>query len=544
MQRSTQQVSNLNKITEFNHALIYCFQAETSLAYPPEDQFNTSCHILGQYEDMAMAYDYAQQVLARIRRRGVANVTPTQVLEWINQIHGRVAATMAADYRAAGFPMVAGQYSRDIQQIRWRCSTEVQTVLKLYLAKQSPYDATLIVMQAHGVNGVMANVLLKLLDELRSATINLLPTDLHDTPHTQNLIQRFVEDRLVALSMRYHADQLTMKQRQAVDHVVKICLPPEKMPQAMQEFAEQFVAAWQRCDPNDEDQICRLAYNAFKGVTEIHPYFNCNGRTATCWMNVILRAMNKPSILLRLPGERDNASSAYSQAIAGINTQPELFIRHVQSRIRDALDAPYTNSAAAAGFAKRMEVSGYIDKIQRQFPQYLLAPAFTKILEKVADEIELELGRPLEIKADDYECQLGVATKIVASLAPLYQVLLRQTQSVVQRTYTESEQTAIVAKLEALTGLDKDKWQCYKTAGLTVLYRLGNPESSLKRANEIAAALNETGALRAKVQINYGSTMLRLEGIHPEKLNDVDSLRLESVQQEQSTYTAAAGMSQ
>ena len=523
MLRTTQQL-NLDSLTEFNRALVCCFEVENSLHIAPGDMLNIAQHRLNQYKDMATAYDYAQQVLAEIRdSKGIANITPAQVLEWINQIHSRIAATMAADSCAAGTRVVAGEYVKD-QVIRWRCGYQLQSVLISYLRNQCSQDTMRKAIRENGIDAAMQKGLLKLLPKLRSDWTGQFK--------------------------RYHAGQLTIQERQALEHIMKICMPPERVPQVMQAFAVQFVDAWQGCDPNDEDQVCRLAYLAFREITEIHPYFNCNGRTATCWMNIVLRTMNKPSILLRLPGERDNAFSAYCQAITGINTQPELFIDLVKQRIRDAVGAPYTNSKAEAVFAKRMELSWYVSQILRQFPSYPLAPAFNELTNQADAELELGLEQLLiDSEADVYHCQLIAATQMVALLAALHMGLLKQSQPIVQRVYTEAEKKAIIAKLAALTGLDENKWRCYKTAGLTVLCCLGSngkdasdPESTVNVAWKIANALNKTKALNAIVKLNKadGLPVLCLDNINPNKLNVVESLGLENVQQEQSIFASAA----
>lgn len=546
MLRSTQHLS-LDKITEFKPELISCFAPESSICVPSTDALNTSRHVFGQFRDMFHTYEYAQdEILPAIRRIGLAHITSTQVLEWINCIHRRVAASMAADGKSADLLTVAGEYTK-VQVVRWRFGLQVARLLRLYLIDQLPRDIDLLQeTEKLGMDRSLVKRLIQLLIKIRDDETIQLPEDPRGSSFRSNLPEHDGSDVIEKLCVQYHANRLTKAEKEATDHALIICLPPERMTQAMHEFADRLVADWQRCDANDLDQICRLAYIAFKGIAGIHPYFNCNGRTATCWMNIMLRTLNTPTILLRLPGERDDSSSAYSQAIDHIDTRPELFIAHIKQRIQAEKNTPYTDSLAAELVTKRMEVSEHIAAIQLQFSQYPLASYFHELVKKTEEQTKLEVD-PEEVKANNNIFYTPWASKMAASLAALRQTLLRQTQSVVQRTYTDAEKAAIVAKLTALTGLDSDKWQCFKEVGLTLLYRFdsdgkdaSDPESKLRNAEKIAADLNNTGALMAKALFNYRTAVLRLENIHPEKL---ESFKLENTEQHQASSCAAAAAS-
>jgi len=94
------------------------------------------------------------------------------------------------------------------------------------------------------------------------------------------------------------------------------------------------VDRWQKCKPKDYDAIAELTSYAFLSFTKIHPFFNANGRTFTCVLNIILVSLGHPDILLREHEERDDPDSSYSQAIEKIRTEPELLTQHILNRMQ------------------------------------------------------------------------------------------------------------------------------------------------------------------------------------------------------------------
>ncbi len=91
----------------------------------------------------------------------------------------------------------------------------------------------------------------------------------------------------------------------------------------MDAFADQMLARFAKCNPENLDQVSEFLAEMFYQLTEIHPYANANGRTALAMVNIFLRYFNLPSILLRHPGEKDDKKSAYSEAIAQLDKTRE-----------------------------------------------------------------------------------------------------------------------------------------------------------------------------------------------------------------------------
>ncbi|MDD1443834.1 hypothetical protein MEO93_26505 [Dolichospermum sp. ST_sed3] len=82
------------KREEFNNALIYSFEAESSdnSLKGSEDFEDTVAHVVGQYKDIASACEYAQNViLPTIRESGLSEIN---LSKWILEIHARIGNTL------------------------------------------------------------------------------------------------------------------------------------------------------------------------------------------------------------------------------------------------------------------------------------------------------------------------------------------------------------------------------------------------------------------------------------------------------------------
>lgn len=122
------------------------------------------------------------------------------------------------------------------------------------------------------------------------------------------------------LSSAYNLGQLSTTEKNIVDKIVKVCMLPPHIPEAMNQWANETITQYHNCDPVNLDQVCDFLTNTFYKLTEIHPFGNANNRTATCLMNIFLRSLGYPSILLSYPGGRDNKNSQYQKAFAEIDS--------------------------------------------------------------------------------------------------------------------------------------------------------------------------------------------------------------------------------
>ncbi|MBA2709754.1 MAG: Fic family protein [Tatlockia sp.] len=172
------------------------------------------------------------------------------------------------------------------------------------------------------------------------------------------------------LAVAYLNNKLTIEERNLVQKIAIICMDPEEIPQAMIEFAENTLADWKACNKKDKKAVSEFLAEMFYQLTEVYPYGNANGRTATCVKNLFLRTIELPSILLRNPGDRDLENSPYSVAINLINQTRKPLAEHIYQRITVAENEPFSNLKLEESVALRCGFVKKIQQLQLKFPQY------------------------------------------------------------------------------------------------------------------------------------------------------------------------------
>lgn len=326
----------LDNLTEFNPFLVYGLAPEASLKETilgdrftllPDHLFHTA----GQYQDMFNAYLYIQnEMLPEFRKTGLANLTVEQILKWMDHIHKRIAATVIDDMAIMCPDIKSGEITK-LMINRWHAGMAMQTDFAEFLIN----SMTLKELQdKYKTRFTKSDItaFAKLLKKIRDdETIENFPDQ---EIHFKNDSPNYISDKtFMKLGAVYNKNLLSPEDKTLVLKFLKICPHPSTYPAARIKFAEGLLKQWQSCDPNNIDQVAKLAFHAFYGITDLHCYPNGNGRTATAFMNFILRSFNKPSIVLRTPNDRSDPKSTYSVGIEKIDTHPELMIEHIKNRI-------------------------------------------------------------------------------------------------------------------------------------------------------------------------------------------------------------------
>lgn len=551
----------LEQITQFNPALIYGFDPEGSFYFSNPRSVTYLHHSAGQYQDMFNAYLYAQEViLSTIIKEGLQNITADRLIEWLNQLHLRIAATVAKDFK-----LPAGEFSKQ-QVFHWYQGSKIQLILIEFLSgtlstaeelayliheldlmsevrdkfihllnSQKKSDTNEIsdkltvitLLEAIGMGKDVADKFLRLMLRVCEDPSIEVPKEYLSYPANSVRIRGYLT--FEKLAVQYHSDKLTVEEKSIVDEVVRICTSPRKNHQAMKDFAEELLIAWKKCDHRDIDQVTQLVYTAFPGITKIHPYFNCNGRLATCLANIILISLGKPSILIRNPNERDDPNSSYSQAIANINKTPELLFQHLKNRIKEAeINGGYCDVTLKEIILARVEMNDIILAIVKKFPGYDINKFYVNML----NEGTKQIGELKENSSyDENKRALHGLRYSVKSLQNLFNALSQQqvqkeklqASVAITRQYSDKEIHAIIKKLEVLTG--ESGWAAYKTNGLTILLTLNNETM----ARQLVTALCGTNAMHAVLKWTAESQkpkkpVVLLNLINPEKLEEVQSL--------------------
>ena len=498
---SDEKTFNLTEIKEFNPGLIYGFEPEASIQGLDLGSIEHLFHVVSQFQDMYNAYLYAQnQILSVIRKEGIAAVSNEQLLIWINQIHKYIADTLAQDHKVS-----AGEFTKT-QILRWHPNdTMIPLIQCLFVGIQPSGLDIKAELKAMKVDPSTVEKFIELMRKVsQDQTIQLTTQQIQDLPPSTNPLGRRIQQALYKLANSFHMDKFKNQELEVINKIVTICPVPSSLPELMQTFSKELLTKWQKCDPKDIDQVAELAFFAFFQLTEIHPYFNCNGRTATCLLNIILRSLNYPSILICLPSERNNEKSQYRQAIDNIKTQPQLLTNLIKTKL--TADSAYEDQGLAQTICKRIEfrqkliqlteyltvkslnkyysqwnklTQGQCQPIYDQIDLYLkskdsmLEP---NILEKY-NALMIKYNRPQITNFSISAIKNGVACFCLETYLPQAESLRQKLASdkkttpvssisvspVIKRQYSLEEKNTIVKKLKSLTG--QTDWKKYNNNG-------------------------------------------------------------------------------
>ena len=315
-------------------------------------------------------------------------------------------------------------------------------------------------------------------------------------------INRIVLDRMFdALFSDYRQGVLDKQQRSALEAVLTICKPPEELPALMRNFAEAIATRWQKCNPKNLDEVAQLAKDIFFGITDIHAYFNGNGRSAIAMTNLFLRSLGHPDILLRHSNEKNDPNSSYSQAIKLINQEPQRLVDHIKQRLRAARKSnPTVNPLKVQIIELRVALGQKLRAIEKLGPDFDLQRQYNHLSDSpkatlLAQQIESHLYNQAEKSAN--RCIIEMLNLQIAALSKWYddlnQRIAQQRSQTVSKKYDSAEVKKIKQNLISLTGIGEG-WNCYNTNALTILLHV----ASLEQANDTAKKLSATNALQAE----------------------------------------------
>lgn len=488
---------NLALLTEFNSSLVTCFDPEGMPGYTEDDAdkldyCNTSAN---QHEDMLAAYLYAQQaILPSIRKNGIEAITTSDLIGWLNGIHARIAAELGVIHGAK-----AGEFAtKDV--IRWQYNTTTGNILSSFCCDLINTTHALALLIAEGVERPLATSILKIATKKRHEARSNKAIMAHRDPKNP----KWMGD--ITLTLIYDALNKNLFSKEETDDInqfVKFCIPHEKMPAAMQAFAEKLLARWKCTRVENMDELCNLLYFAFYELTEIHPYFNGNGRTATCLVNIILRSFDQPSILIREPHERDDKSSLYSRTIQSLSSQnpnPALFAELVKYRLTQTKEhGVYKNTTLDALIPLRVKIA----RLRSKIAAISSAKKEQEIHHAIIEQTKEELVAYMNKHGFGYSDTMSLFANNL--LLPIYEARLRELENQMSnnvvrfnptaKTYTAQEKSALADMLAGLSAYDQ--WKIYqKNGALVALHTVTNDE----QGHSLIATLKKTGTCDAILQ--------------------------------------------
>lgn len=336
---------------------------------------------------MLNAHLYGQNViLPEIKKTGIDKLTAEQVLGWLHALHARIAKTLIFDMDEKNSE--AGKFThREI--IRWHYGSQMQHELLAFFANRRNMNPDILRRYAEE-NGIEFSHLIKFVGLLEKINAN---KNIRISANEKKFLAKeggvgkgyFMG--IPKLGYLYHNKKLSPEELEIIKPFIKFGTHPTNISKATLKFTQELLEKWKRCDPNNPDQIAELAHFAFYNLTEIHPFCNGNGRTATLLMNIILRSLGKPSILMRNPGENADPDSSYSRAIQFIDTRPQLLMNHLKARIMER--KPYGNPLKQEQTLCRVKTAMCMRTIERYFPEFNLDEFYRNTLTKQGEPAQL-----------------------------------------------------------------------------------------------------------------------------------------------------------
>lgn len=367
---------DLSLLKEFNPALIYEFQPQdaSSERYSDHEQnfADYTVYLAAQYEDIYLAYQYLQDVVLPIlRKTPIEQLTIQQIMNWLDEIHLRIARTMQLDMVELGHTDIFAGRNCPVQLYRSVSGFNLENTIKLYIVKVISADEFYNICDSYDIDSQEVADLIALLINIADRNVELGPDEKEVAAKNKIHLGDLIFLKLTSL---YHSNKLTSREIDTVEKIFKIKHPPSKLQSIKEKYASDLLVKLKKCSRDDRDSIIDLCHFVFLGITSGHWYFDANTRAATCFMNLWLRYFDFPSILMRNPEDKNNPNSSYSKAINNINKQPMLLFKHIDSQLKIAEDArkkgTVVNQTLSHTLIHRVRIKNILLKIQLLFPSY------------------------------------------------------------------------------------------------------------------------------------------------------------------------------
>lgn len=480
----------IEDLVEFNPALIYGFEPESSHKRlgGSEALIDVLVPEAGQHQDMLEAYLFAQStILPFIRAHGFTAVDEKLLLEWIKTLHAFIGKTLmeegvnkSGEYALEPVMRWHNGFAISFEFIKFisgkhECKTKEK--LASYLEQYFELDIK---------DGIaFINLLLKLQEDktiqLGEIELKTLET-LKKSPYLSGL------KTMHTLYAAVNKKLLSTEDKIVSDKVVKICIYPSEIPAAMQHFAQTTLKKYRACDKSDLKQLSQFLAETFYQFADIHPFGNGNGRVATCFINILIRSFELPSILLRHPGDLKNKGSLYSIAIEKIDHTLVPLQELIMKRIIDAQKELFSDKILEKIISLRVALSELIKRIHNKYP--------TCDVDSFKDEIDLMPSLFLSSHNEIIIYQLSALITIAAQHEKNLDEACKKPAVIfaLQSKLGKKEIDQFFLAMETLSG--KKGWKINQAKGLSTWIEL----PTLEEATPLKKMLQESDLM--KVSLN------------------------------------------
>lgn len=479
------------KLQYFDPRLVVEFIPESLINQPADLQhYLVVIYSLLQLGDLYRALDYAEkEILPNLKKENLSKLTPEKLLDWIKSLHSYTSATLALDTQNAK----PGEYVT-LPIGRWAKGVLFKDELIAALKKPT------------GLNELLTKYDLQhLVIPLTKLFKRLKKDDSIAVPNTEiqevmgQLDPETFRAWLMVQKMAYFTYQnlFSTKEINVISQIVKIGMPPDKISDAMNRFVHELHKALIKCSGKQEEVI-KLVSFAFKELTEIHPFFNANGRTATILLNLILGAFNFPSIVFRTQEEAEDPHSTYNRAINLIAKDIGFLEKHIEIKLNTAMKSniKYIKESLNNRIIQQKDVYDLVSNLLQLNQKNLNNDAFN--IDAVYKELLNQVQEKWRNNTKDIKLPVTLTTEVCFE-------------------FTSSQQ--IIKELARITGYSN--WKSNKKNGLKIwLTGLNKVESEA-----VISQLSPYDAMKIRLEKSKGTedpivwieqpSLLRLEKIPP-----------------------------
>lgn len=364
-------MKDMEKLTTFSPALVYGLIPKASRqALAGSDSFqDTLFHSVMQYEDLLKGYLYAEtDILPKLKSVGSDKITSEQLLAWIMVLHQKISKHLLDVWSRE-----SGVYS-DEAILRWHHGSLISYHLIQYFSnhhecKKASKMASFLAT-AFGVKEKNAFLFIQLSEKInRDASI---PVFQFQQTHKQDVDKKF-QRGISVLHKLYAAislNRLNPDEKMISDLFVEACLIPEEIPKAMKVYADNTLRKFYACNASDLEQVSSFLADSFYELIKIHPFSKGNGRVATCLMNIFLKALGWPNILLCHPDEHGKEEKAYLEAVEQIAVSRESLQKLIIAKIITAEEKPIIDKTYGQLITLRIALVELCRSILAKFPSF------------------------------------------------------------------------------------------------------------------------------------------------------------------------------
>ena len=351
-----------------------------------EEYQDTLYPLVGQHLDVLQAYLYAQNtILPWIEKQGVETISESMLLEWILTIHRHIGTHLLASYEET-----SGKYSSSDDVARWQQGSDVfldvaDLINDVFSFDNRAQDFIKSYCSRFKESTKNCDIFVHIIRRFREESLCELKGQIN--PFKKN--PAFVMNVIEKITTARQQGALSSEEIKALDRIVIFCMPTHEIPAAMEHFAQQTLLQWQKCKTASTKEIAAILADIFYQFTYTHPFPNANGRTATCLINIILKSLGLPDILLRRPGDRQDEKSSYLKAMECISDTRVAFAEHIYNCIEQAKHQPFQNKALAKTIELRITFALKCQELEKKYPTFDIKK-FRKDVDKRISSVPLD----------------------------------------------------------------------------------------------------------------------------------------------------------